>query len=141
MHRNGARRVRREAAPEKARVRRDLAGQPTLRMDLDQADADVKFVLHDRDAIFHEGFDAVFTAAGRRIVRSGVRMPRMNSIMERWIGGCRRELLDRTLIWNLPHLRRILAAFERHHNDHRPHQRRSAHTASSRGNRPRSLPG
>ena len=71
--------------------------------------------------IFHEGFDAVFTAAGLRIVRSGVRMPRMNSIMERWIGGCRRELLDRTLIWNLPHLRRILAAFERYHNDHRPH--------------------
>jgi hypothetical protein len=34
-------------------------------------------VLHDRDATFHEGFDAVFTAAGLRIVRSGVRMPRM----------------------------------------------------------------
>ena len=75
-----------------------------LCMDLDQAGANVKFVLHDRDATFHEGFDAVFTAAGLRIVRSGVRMPRMNSIMERWIGGCRRELLDRTLIWNLPHL-------------------------------------
>ena len=71
-------------------------------MDLDQAGPDVKFVLHDRDAIFHEGFDTVFTAAGLRIVRSGVQMPRMNSIMERWIGGCRRELLDRTLIWNLP---------------------------------------
>ena len=81
----------------------------------------VKIVLHDRDATFHEGFDAVFTVAGLRIVRSGVRMPRMNSIMERWIGGCRRELLDRTLIWNLPHLRRILAACERHHNDHRAH--------------------
>jgi putative transposase len=92
-----------------------------LCMDLDQAGANVKFVLHDRDAIFHEGFDTVFTAAGLRIVRSGVRVPRMNSIMERWIGGCRRELLDRTLIWNLPHLRRILAACERHHNDHRPH--------------------
>ena len=92
-----------------------------LCMDLDQAGANVKFVLHDCDAIFHEGFDTVFTAAGLRIVRSGVRVPRMNSIMERWIGGCRRELLDRTLIWNLPHLRRILAACERHHNDHRPH--------------------
>jgi putative transposase len=92
-----------------------------LCMDLDQAGANVKFVLHDRDAIFHEGFDTAFTAAGLRIVRSGVRVPRMNSIMERWIGGCRRELLDRTLIWNLPHLRRILAACERHHNDHRPH--------------------
>ena len=32
----------------------------------------------------------------------------MNPIAERWIGGCRRELLDRTLIWNQAHLRRIL---------------------------------
>ncbi len=48
-----------------------------LCMDLDQAGANVKFVLHDRDAIFHEGFDTVFTAAGLRIVRSGVRVPRM----------------------------------------------------------------
>lgn len=90
-----------------------------LCMDLDQTGTSVKFVLHDRDAIFHQGFDAVFTAAGTRIVRSGVQMPRMNSIMERWIGGCRREPLDRTLIWNLPHLRKILADYERHHNDHR----------------------
>jgi len=33
---------------------------------------------------------------------------RMNAIAERWIGGCRRELLDRTLIWNQSHLRQIL---------------------------------
>ena len=116
-----------------------------LCMDLDQADANVKFVLHDRDAIFHEGFDTVFTAAGLRIVRSGVRVPRMNSIMERWIGGCRRELLDRTLIWNLPHLRRILAALraspQRPPASYGPIQRRTAQAASSRDNRPRGLPG
>ncbi len=45
----------------------------------------------------------------------------MNAIMERWIGGCRRELLDRTLVWNLPHLRRILHDYETHHNTHPPH--------------------
>ena len=33
----------------------------------------------------------------------------------------RRELLDRTLIWNLPHLHRILHDYETHHNTHRPH--------------------
>ena len=74
-----------------------------------------------RDTKFTAAFDAVFTAIGVRIVKTPVQAPRANSIMERWIGGCRRELLDRTLIWNLPHLRRILAACERHHNDHRPH--------------------
>ncbi len=46
----------------------------------------------------------------------------MNSFAERWIGGCRRELLDRTLIWNLSHLLRILCQYETHHNQHRPHR-------------------
>jgi hypothetical protein len=71
-------------------------------MDLDDAGSRVKFVLHDRYRLFHEGFEAVFISAGVRIVGSGVRVPRMNAIMERWIGTRRRELLDRTLIWNLP---------------------------------------
>ena len=51
-----------------------------------------------------------------------VRTPRMNAIAERWIGGCRRELLDRTLIWNQARLRRILCQYETHHNQHRPHR-------------------
>jgi putative transposase len=46
----------------------------------------------------------------------------MNSIMERWIGNCCREILDRTLIWNQTHLMRILRAYEAHHNEHRPHR-------------------
>ena len=45
-----------------------------------------------------------------------VRTPQMNAIAERWIGGCRRELLDRTLIWNQTHLRQILRKYETHHN-------------------------
>jgi hypothetical protein len=46
----------------------------------------------------------------------------MNAIAERWIGGCRRELLDRTLVWNPAHLRRILHQYEIPHNRHRPHR-------------------
>ena len=57
-----------------------------LLMDLDDAGISVKFVLHDRDASFTAAFDAVFQAAGARIIRSAVQAPRMNSIMERWIG-------------------------------------------------------
>jgi putative transposase len=69
-------------------------------MDLGDAGTRAKFVLHDRDASFTQAFDAVFQAAGIRVTRSAVQAPRMNSITERWIGSCRRELLDRTLIWN-----------------------------------------
>ena len=45
-----------------------------------------------------------------------------NCYAERWIGGCRRELLDRTLVWNQAHLRRILRQYRTHHNQHRPHR-------------------
>ena len=58
-------------------------------MDLQEAGTRVKFVLHDRDASFTAAFDEVFQAAGIRMVRSAVQAPRMNSIMERWIGSCR----------------------------------------------------
>jgi len=46
----------------------------------------------------------------------------MNAIIERWIGGCRREFLDRTLVWNQAHLLRILRNYKAHHNQHRPHR-------------------
>jgi putative transposase len=46
----------------------------------------------------------------------------MNAIMERWVQTCRRELLDRTLIWNEAHLLYALHEFEEFYNSHRPHQ-------------------
>jgi putative transposase len=49
-------------------------------------------------------------------------MPRMNSIMERWVLSLRRELLDRTLIWNAHHLRHALSEYERFSNEHRTHR-------------------
>jgi putative transposase len=93
-----------------------------LLMDLEDAGARVKFVVHDRDASFTAAFDAVFRAAGVRIIRSAVQAPRMNSIIERWIGSCRRELLDRTLIWNQRHLVIVLREYEDFYNTHRPHR-------------------
>lgn len=89
---------------------------------LGNAGARAKFVLHDRDASFTRAFDAVFQAAGIRVIRSAVQAPRMNSIMERLIGSCRRELLDRTLIWNQRHLMMVLREYEDFYNSHRPHR-------------------
>jgi putative transposase len=93
-----------------------------LLMDLQDAETRVKFVIHDRDATFTATFDAVFQAAGIRVIRSAVQAPRMNSIMERWIGSCRRELLDRTLVWNQRHLMIVLREYEAFYNTHRPHR-------------------
>ena len=66
--------------------------------------------------------------AGVRTVLCNVRTPRMNAIAERWIVGCRRELLDRALVWNQAHLQRILREYEIHHNQHRPHRSLSGAT-------------
>jgi transposase len=93
-----------------------------LVMDLEDAGYRARFLIRDRDGKFPELFDAVLNDSGIEIVLSGVRMPRMNSIMERWIQTCRRELLDRTLIWNQRHLLHALREFEQFYNGHRPHQ-------------------
>ena len=79
-------------------------------------------MIRDRGSNFTATFDAVLADAGIRIVLCNVRTPRMNAIAERWIGGCRRELLGRTLAWNQAHLRRRLRDHETHHNQHRPHR-------------------
>jgi putative transposase len=99
-----------------------------LIMDLGEQTQRVKFMIRDRGSNFTDIFDAVLADAGIRTVLCNVRTPRMNAIAERWIGGCRRELLDRALVWNQHHLRRILRDYETHHNQHRPH--RSLHGAA-----------
>ncbi len=93
-----------------------------LLMDLGEQADGAKFMIRDRGSNFTSAFDAVLANAGIRTVLCNVRTPRMNAITERWIGGCRRELLDRTLICNQAHLRRILRQYETHHNRHRPHR-------------------
>ena len=99
-----------------------------LIMDLGDHAGRVKFMIRDRGSNFTTAFDAVLADAGIRTVLCNVRTPRMNAITERWIGRCRRELLDRTLVWNQAHLRQILRQYETHHNQHRPH--RSLHGAA-----------
>ncbi len=93
-----------------------------LAMDLEDVGCRARYMIRDRDGKFPALFDAVLADAGIEVVLSGVRMPRMNSIMERWVQTCRRELLDRTLIWNHRHLLHALREFEQFYNAHRPHQ-------------------
>jgi hypothetical protein len=79
-----------------------------LVMDLEDAGCRARFMIRDRDGKFPARFDAVLADAGIEVVPSGIRMPKMNPIMERWVQTCRRELLDRTLIWNQRHLLQAL---------------------------------
>lgn len=93
-----------------------------LVMDLQDAGSRARFLIRDRDAKFTAAFDALLADAGLKVVTTGIQIPRMNSLMERWIQTCRRELLDRTLIWNQSHLLYALREFETFYNEHRPHR-------------------
>ncbi|ONI87997.1 integrase [Saccharothrix sp. ALI-22-I] len=93
-----------------------------LAMDLEDAGSSMRYLIRDRDGKYPALFDAVLADAGIQVVLTGVRIPQMNAIMERWIRSCRRELLDRTLIWNQRHLLHALRQYEHFYNTHRPHQ-------------------
>lgn len=91
-------------------------------MDLDDAGGRARFLIRDRDGKYPALFDTVLNDTGIETVLSGVQMPRMNAIMERCVLTRRRELLDRTLIWNQRHLLHTLQGFEQCYNEHRPPQ-------------------
>ncbi|MFE7243801.1 integrase core domain-containing protein [Streptomyces sp. NPDC057580] len=93
-----------------------------LLMDLEDVGSRARFLIRDRDSKFTQAFDALLADAGLTVVTTGIQIPRMNSVVERWIQTCRRELLDRTLIWNQRHLLHALREFETFYNRHRPHR-------------------
>ena len=86
-----------------------------LLMNLENQADGVKFLIRDRDAKFTAAFDAVFSAAGARIIKTPVRAPRANAIAERWVGSARRECLDRMLITSERHLRLVLSEYTGHY--------------------------
>jgi len=57
-----------------------------------------------------------------KILKTPVRTPVANAFAERWIGSIRRELLDRTVIWNHRQLERLVVDYIEHYNQHRPHR-------------------
>ena len=91
-------------------------------MDLGDRADQFRFLIRDRDSKFTAAFDAVFTGADIRIIRTPIRAPRANAIAERFIGTLRRECLDHLLITGPRHLDIVLCEFVQHFNMHRPHR-------------------
>ena len=54
-------------------------------------------------------------------VRTSFRSPWQNGVAERWVGSCRRDLLDHVIAFNERHLKRLLAEYVRYHHDDRTH--------------------
>jgi putative transposase len=56
-----------------------------LVMDLEDVGCRAPWLIRDRGGKYPALFDAVLADAGIEVVLTGVRMPRMNAIMERWV--------------------------------------------------------
>ena len=87
-----------------------------LALTLDRRFEDIRFLTRDRGWNFTASSDTIFQASGARILRSDVRVPRMNvprmnAICERLVGTLRRELLGWTLILGEAHLRTVLTEY------------------------------
>ena len=95
-----------------------------LLMDLGDRVAGFRFLVRDRAGQFTEAFDAVLADAGIEAVKIPPRSPRANTYAERFVLTARTEVTDRMLIFGERHLRTILAQYEGHYNEQRPHRSR-----------------
>jgi putative transposase len=82
----------------------------------------IRFVIRDGASQFLTGFDDVFRSDDATIIRTPPYTPVANAYAERWVGTVRRELCDRTLIWNQRQFQQLLNDYVEHYNTHRPHR-------------------
>jgi hypothetical protein len=80
-----------------------------------------RYVIFDRDRKFDGEVTAFLKAAGLKPKRTSVQAPWQNGLAERWIGSCRREILDHIIPLNEQHLRRIMRDYVTYHEQDRLH--------------------
>jgi len=80
-----------------------------------------RFLLFDRDSKFGNDVVSFVRDTGMRPVRTAFRSPWQNGTAERWVGSCRRDLLDHVIVLNERHLKRLMAEYVRYYHDDRTH--------------------
>jgi putative transposase len=91
-----------------------------------------KFLISDRDAKYGLEVPAAVRSMSITAVRTSCRSPWQNGIAERWVGSCRRDLLDHVIALNERHLKRLLAAYLDYYHDDRTHLGLGKETPSRR---------
>ena len=78
-------------------------------------------MIFDRDSIFSPLVIKIIKSFGIEPVRTSYRAPWQNGVAERWIGSCRRELLNHVIVLNRTHLFRLLREYVQYYNEDRTH--------------------
>jgi putative transposase len=80
-----------------------------------------RYLILDRDAKFDAGVASSLQGAGLTLKRTSVRSPWQNGTPERWVGSCRRELLDHVIPLNEQHMRRLGRDYRAYNQEDRTH--------------------
>jgi len=91
-----------------------------------------RYVILDRDAKFDSSVLQFLEATGLEPKRTSIRSPWQNGIAERWVGSCRRELLDHVIPLNEEHLRRLVRDYVAYFHQDRIHDALSKDTPHCR---------
>jgi len=67
----------------------------------------MKYLILDRDAKFGCEVLSAVEAIELASVRTSFKSPWQNGVAERWVGSCRRDLLDHVIALNERHLKRM----------------------------------
>ena len=79
------------------------------------------YLIFDRAANFNGEVVGTVTSFGIKPRRTSFRSPWQNGVAERWVGNCRRDLLDHVIVLNERHLKRLLGEYIRYYHDDRTH--------------------
>jgi hypothetical protein len=96
-----------------------------------------RYVILDRDSKFDADVITLLKATGLKPKRTSIQAPWQNGIAERWVGSCRREILDHVIALNEPHLRRLIRDYVSYHHEDRTHDGLSKDTPNRRPVEPR----
>jgi transposase InsO family protein len=80
-----------------------------------------RYLVFDRGANFNEEVIETVKSFGTQPKRTSFRSPWQNGVAERWVGNCRRDLLDHVIVLNERHLKRLLNEYVRYYHDDRTH--------------------
>ena len=80
-----------------------------------------RFLLFDRDSKFGTDVFSAVRGLGSHPTRTVFRSPWQNGMAERWVGSCRRDLLDHVIVLNEQHLKRLMAEYVRYYHEDRTH--------------------